>query len=346
MQIPLITEIQRFSLQDGPGIRTTIFLKGCPLRCPWCHNPETQHPWQELYYYQERCSACGKCVETCPAQACSLQKDAKGHPRINLDRGKCQRCMQCVAFCPRQCRAISGQSIAVDDILREALSDQLFYANSGGGVTISGGDPLLYPEFTLELARRLKSESVHVALETSCFPKNWSAIEPLLEFVDLFIVDLKSLDAEAHERVIHWPLAPILRNIENLFRGGARVRIHIPFIPGFNDRDEDFSRYIEYIESNVNMICGVDILNYHCHGEGKYTFLGRADTYAYKGVEEKPSAKIPWFAKTIKAAGVPSVTVGGLVGVTGCRVGRNAQAGMQPIRRFEQIPINGGNQCQ
>ena len=316
---PLITEIQRFSLQDGPGIRTTIFVKGCPLRCPWCHNPETQEASKEFYYYKSRCVSCGRCVEVCPSGASCLVKQADGRFTMELDRSLCQRCMRCVAVCLTDARAIAGQQMSIDDILREVLSDQPFYQNSGGGVTISGGDPLMYPKFVLELAQRLKAADVHVAIETSCFPKRWKIIAPLLPYIDLFIVDMKSLDPVKHEKVIGWPLKPIISNIQKLIESSANVRIHIPVVPGFNDSQNDFEMYKAFLGAYADRLNGVDILNYHAYGEGKYDALGRGEHYAYKGVEENPGDVVVPLAKGLRELGIRSVTVGGLVGITAVR---------------------------
>lgn len=245
---------------------------------------------------------------------------------MHLDRDKCQRCMKCVAVCLTEARAIVGQKMSLEEILREALSDQPFYKNSGGGVTISGGDPLLYPDFTLELAKRLKAEGVHIAIETSCFPKHWDVIAPLVEFVDLFIVDLKTLDPQKHEAVIGWPLEPVLANLQRLLKSKTGIRIHIPVVPGFNDSEHDFERYIAYLRNHADRLDGVDILNYHAYGEGKYTFLGKEDSYQYKGVAENPPEKVLPLAKGLKQAGIRSITVGGLVGVAtdGCQRQRAA----------------------
>lgn len=206
--------------------------------------------------------------------------------------------------------------MTLEEILREVLADEPFYRNSGGGVTISGGDPLFHPAFTLELARRIKERDVHVAIETSCFPKNWGVIEPLLEFVDLFIVDMKSLNPAKHEEVVGWPLQPILDNIKRLMEARATLRIHIPVIPGFNDSPEDFDNYINFLSGHATQIEGVDILNYHVYGEGKYRSLGRQEEYQYSGVEENPPEKVVPLAKGLKLAGIKSVTIGGLVGIT------------------------------
>jgi len=323
VKIPLVTEIQRFSLQDGPGIRTTIFLKGCPLRCPWCHNPETQDARQEFYFYPDRCVGCGRCVAVCPADTSRLVRNSDGRTIVQIDRTNCQRCMSCVAACLTEARAIVGQHMSVEEILREALSDSAFYRNSGGGVTISGGDPLYFPDFTRQLAGELHARGVHVAIETSCFPKQGKVVESMIGIVDLFIVDLKTLDARKHLEVIGWPLAPILANLETLFAAGAKVRIHIPVIPGFNDSHADIEAYAEYLGKHAAAISGIDLLNFHCYGEGKYTFLGRAGSYQYSGVDETPAEKIVPLAQALKARGL-AVTIGGIVGIAN---GKNELAG-------------------
>ncbi len=314
MRVPLITEIQRFSLQDGPGIRTTIFFKGCPLHCPWCHNPETQNLRQEFYFYSDKCTNCGRCVEVCGTGASSLVPGPDGVPVMTIDRSQCIGCMKCVDVCLSGAREIVGLSLSMDDMLREAIADRMFYKNSGGGVTISGGEPLFFHEFTFSLAERLKEEGVHVAIETSCFAE-WEKIEPLLRVVDLFIVDIKTLDSEKHKRVIGWSLEAILKNIENLFQTGARVRIHLPIIPGFNDSPTDYDAYSSYLARFSDRIDGVDILPYHCYGIGKYNYLGRGEDYEYNGVEDLKGKDIIPLVESLKKAGIQTITVGGLVGM-------------------------------
>ncbi len=285
------------------------------MKCPWCHNPETQLTGKEYFYYPDRCTHCGRCAEICPTGASRIVKTAGRQAMLSIDRDLCEACMQCVSRCLSDARSIAGQELSFEEILKEVLSDKPFYVNSGGGVTISGGDPLLFPDFTQELAKSLKKEQVNVAIETSCFPK-WKIIEPLLNYIDLFIVDLKSLDSRKHKEVLGWPLEPIIENINNLIEMDASVRIHVPIIPGFNDSDKDFEDYIKFLGVYADRLAGVDILNYHTYGENKYKFLGREDSYEFKGVEENPPEKALALAKGLKQSRIASVTVGGMVGIT------------------------------
>ncbi|WP_155320638.1 glycyl-radical enzyme activating protein [Desulfosarcina ovata] len=319
MKIPLITEIQRFCLQDGPGIRSTIFIKGCPLHCPWCHNPETQHTEKEFYYHSDKCVHCGKCVEVCPSGASTMETSADGKPVLNINRSKCAGCvnMSCIEACPTGAREAVGQQLEFDAIIKEVISDRPFYKNSGGGVTISGGDPLLFPKFTLEIAKKLKEEQIHVGIETSCFAK-WEKIQPLLPYVGMFLVDIKSLDPIKHKETVGWPLEPILSNIQKLLESGANVRIHLPIIPGFNDTNKDFEAYVEFLRQFVEYnIHGVDALPYHVYGESKYRFLGRHDEYQFKNVKNMPAGNLKPLVQALKAAGIKKITIGGMVGMGG-----------------------------
>lgn len=314
MRIPLITEIQRFSLQDGPGIRTTIFIKGCPLRCPWCHNPETQDTQREFYYYPEKCTHCGKCVAVCDTGATILSIGSNKEPELKFDRQKCDRCMKCVDACPSGARSVVGQELSIADIEKEVLSDRLFYGHSGGGITISGGEPLMFPEFTLNLAQALKKRFLDVAIETSCFQK-WIYIEPLAEVIDLFIVDIKSFDPKQHKEIIGGALSQILSNIEQLIASGAKVRIHFPIIPNFNDTQRHFEQCLLFISRFHRQLNGVDILPYHVYGERKYDFLGRGDSYQYKNVKPQFSKHLTMFAKALKQFSFVDITFDGLVGI-------------------------------
>lgn len=314
IQIPLVTEIQRFCLQDGPGIRTTLFVKGCPLHCPWCHNPETQSVKKELYHYSNLCVQCGACVDICPQGACSLVAGPDGVPILEIDRENCIACGQCVDACLYNARELVGQQLSMDQILREVLSDDLFYQRSGGGVTISGGDPLLFPEFSLQLSKILREKGVHVAMETSCFP-DFRVIRPLIGNIDLFLVDIKTLDPKKHHEVIGRPLGPIVENISHLIDAEANVRIHLPIIPGFNDTTDDYNAYVDFLAPFAGKLTGVDVLPFHSYGLSKYEYLGREKTYQYKDVENKSPKHAAILAKALAKAGIVRVSVGGLVGM-------------------------------
>ncbi|WP_231713993.1 glycyl-radical enzyme activating protein [Desulfosarcina ovata] len=323
--MPLVTEIQRFCLQDGPGIRTTLFMKGCPLHCPWCHNPETQNRKREIYYYANLCTGCGRCVEVCPQEACVLKTGPDETALIEIDRDKCIACTSCVDACLNGAREAVGQLLTMDEILHECLSDEPFYKRSGGGVTLSGGDPLFFPDFSLALSKQLKQKGIHVAMETSCFP-DFKVIRPLIGTIDLFIVDIKTMDPVKHRQTIGWPLEPILENIGKLIENDANVRIHLPIIPGFNDTAEDCRAYVNFLTPYADRLTGVDLLPFHAYGEGKYDFLGRTETYQYKGVEDKPSDQIKIFARALSMAGIARVSVGGMVGM-------GTEKGEKPKRR-------------
>ncbi|BBO81001.1 pyruvate formate lyase-activating protein [Desulfosarcina ovata subsp. sediminis] len=310
----LITEIQSYSLQDGPGIRTTLFIKGCPLHCPWCHNPETQSPNKEIYHYRSKCTACGRCVEACPTGASFLDAGPDAALVLSYDRTRCVGCAACVAACPSGARSAVGQAYQLDDLAGRAVADKPFFDNSGGGVTISGGDPLMFPEFTRRLAKRIKKEGVHLAVETSAFPK-FALIEPLLPYVDLFIIDIKTLDPIKYRDVIGGSLSRILSNIERLLRLEKAVRIHLPIIPAFNDTPNDFKAYIAYLAPLANVLDGVDVLPFHAYGENKYTLLGREADYAYQGAKDLEHHAVAPLVDGLRQAGIRSVTVGGLVGL-------------------------------
>jgi pyruvate formate lyase activating enzyme len=225
-----------------------------------------------------------------------------------------------------------GKAISMDDILQEAVSDRIFYQHSGGGVTISGGEPLLYPEFTHDLARRLKvQENLHVAIETSLFAE-WDVIAPLLNHVDLFIVDIKSLDPEKHRQVIGGSLQKILSNLKRLIEAGAQVRVHLPIIPGINDTDQDFEAYAAYLGQFADCLTGVDILPYHSYATGKYGQLGRG--YQFLGVPDLSSREVAPLAHALRLQGIREITLGGMGGSTAAGSG-----GYKPLeQRRDHLP--------
>ena len=314
MVVPLITEIQRFSLQDGPGIRTTLFVKGCPLHCPWCHNPETQNSRSELYYHAKRCTHCLRCVAGCPSGASAAGGD-NGRPAVlALDRRRCRGCLRCVDTCLCGARETVGQALSSADILRELLADKAFFDNSGGGVTISGGEPLMFPEFTRTLCTALKAQGIHVVIETSACVDT-AGLQNVAGAADLFVVDLKSLNPGRHARIVGGPLNRVLNNIEQLLDAPKAVRVHIPLIPGFNDTPEDYREFARYLGPRAGSLDGVDILPYHGYGISKYNSLGRKADPRYNPLEEINPRSVKRLAQQLKTAGIDNLTVGGMVGV-------------------------------
>lgn len=272
----LITNIQKYSTEDGPGIRTTVFLKGCPLRCLWCHNPEGQETRPELIYYQVRCIGCGACVEACPEKA--IIPD----PRTGLapDRSRCTGCGTCADACPANARKLMGSRLTVAAVLAEVEKDAVFYAQSGGGVTLSGGEPTLQPDFCRSLLWACHQRHITTALDTCGFTK-WATLEPMLEAVDLVLFDLKQMDPELHRQQVGIALEPILANLQRLNTAGKAICIRTPVVPGYTDRPENIAAIAQFLRS-LNQVQGWELLPFHQLGEAKYQQLGKE--YALAGL--------------------------------------------------------------
>lgn len=268
MTTGIVFDIKRFSIHDGPGIRTTVFLKGCPLTCWWCHNPEGQAPRQELILRPDRCLACGACVEICPQGAIAWEQNA-----TVTDRERCTVCGACIEVCYAGARELAGQRMTVAEVMDEVERDVAFYDRSGGGVTVSGGEPLSQPVFLCELLRACKERSFHTALDTCGFAP-WNVLDDARENVDLFLYDLKLMDDGRHREKTGVSNAPLLKNLWRLSRCGHRIVIRIPIIPGIND-DEENVRAIGAFAAELPSLERVDLLSYHRIGRHKYRQLGK-----------------------------------------------------------------------
>ncbi len=264
----IVFDIRKYSIHDGPGIRTTLFFKGCPLRCAWCHNPESQSAAVEVALRPARCVQCGACLAACPAGAITWNS----HGPIT-DRAVCSQCGACTAACYAEARERLGYPITVEQALAEIERDRAFYDESGGGVTFSGGEPLLQPAFLAALLSACRARELHTALDTCGFAA-WSTLDSLRADVDLFLYDLKLIDDARHRALTGVSNAVILANLQTLSRLGAAILIRIPVVPGVNADDES-QRQVGAFMAALPRLEGVELLPYHRLGQDKYARLNR-----------------------------------------------------------------------
>ena len=263
-----LVDIKHFAVHDGPGIRTTVFLKGCPLRFLWCHNPESVRSEPELALL-EKCVKCGACAEVCSCHR------VEGGSHV-LDRGRCVACGRCVDACLFDALVLYGRKVTPEEILPELLEDRLFYTQSGGGVTLSGGEPLLHPAFCAELFGLLQHEGIPCAMDT-CGEVPWSAFEAVLPVTELFLFDLKQMDPERHRRCTGVSNERILENLRRLSDTGKEIEIRMPLVPGFNDEEENLEAAGRFL-AGLKPLRGVRLLPYHSFGRSKYRAVGHPDT--------------------------------------------------------------------
>lgn len=264
----VIFNIQRYSIHDGPGIRTTVFLKGCPLSCFWCQNPESQTKKPEIFLDKSKCILCERCVAICPTGATSLLEESSA-----IDRSICIGCGKCAEVCSNEARKVIGKFMTVDEVVSEVLRDTKFYENSGGGVTLSGGDPLAQPNFALSIMQRCKDEGLHVTIDT-CGYAPWSTIEKLLKYADLVLFDIKVMDAVKHHEATGNDNHVILMNARRVAKLKP-MRVRIPVIAGFNDSLEEVRKIAHFTKNELGLV-DIDLLLYNKMGEVKYEHLDRS----------------------------------------------------------------------
>lgn len=291
----IVFNIQKFSIHDGPGIRTTVFLKGCPLRCKWCANPESQSPRIQVLYRSENCLHCQRCVQACPESAISVA----GNGRILVDHGKCAGCLSCVKECPGRALTSEGEYKTVEEVYRTCLQDIDFYEESGGGVTISGGEGMVQPYFAEALAARLRENGIHTAIETTgCVsPQVFRRLAP---HFDLLLFDVKHYDSEKHRKGTGAGNEQILENLRWAHEQGLRILPRIPVIPGFNAALEDAAGLAALLRDIG--LKRVQLLPFHQMGERKYEFLNRE--YELAGIEALHPEDLTEYRRTFTELGI------------------------------------------
>ncbi len=264
----VIFNVQRYSIHDGPGIRTTVFLKGCPLRCLWCQNPESQTARPEVFFVAEKCAGCGACVRACPEGAIELVGE-----RSRTDRDRCMGAGKCAEVCPNEARSLMGRHVTAGEVFDEVAADDIFYRRSGGGATLSGGEPLAQPEFAAAVLRLCQESGMHTTLDT-CGYALWETMRQVLEHVDLVLYDFKHMDPEQHRRCTGVSNELILENAVRIHRElGIPMLARVPVIPGYNDTVENLSATARFIATDLGDSIGVHLLPYHRLGEAKHDRL-------------------------------------------------------------------------
>jgi pyruvate formate lyase activating enzyme len=274
----IVFDISTYSVYDGPGIRTTIFLKGCPLKCSWCHNPESQLLKAQVSYINEKCILCGTCVKSCPEKALEIKKDY-----IVVNFLKCSLCGECVENCPQGALELIGKERTVQEVLSEVLPDKPFFENSDGGVTISGGEPTLQFKFLIALLKAFQKNNIHTALETCGYFKP-EYLDELIAHVDLFLYDLKHPDSKKHEKYTHVPNERILANFKYIVKhaGSSHILVRIPLIPTVNISLSEMKKQIAFLQK-IGYGGPVHLMPYNSLAKTKYEKIGMGEKFQIMG---------------------------------------------------------------
>lgn len=269
----ITTNIQRFSLNDGPGIRSTIFFKGCTMQCRWCHNPETISLQPELLYYESRCIGCGKCFSACRYGAHKMEDG-----RHIVNRKLCTNCGECVEVCSTEALVMSGQEMSTDEVMKEILQDKPYYLNSGGGITISGGEVSCQQEFAEEIVERCHANGISTAIETNLY-YSFDKMLTLLSKLDLIMLDIKLFDAEEHHKWVGTDNQLVLKNVKKVEKLGIPIIVRTPLIPDVTDTEHNLIKIAGFLKGMENLLY-YELLNFNPLGASKYEALGRENMFA------------------------------------------------------------------
>lgn len=298
-----ITNIQKYCIHDGAGIRTTVFFKGCPLRCKWCHNPETQNPDRQIRYYRERCAGCGSCISACQVHAIKAGEDG-----ITVDEAACRKCGKCVDSCRNQALERVGRSFEIDRLVKMLTSDQIFYEESGGGATLSGGEVMsVEAGYVEDLVKSLYDAGISVNIDTCGFCP-WERLEALLPYVDTFLYDLKALDSEKHRLYTGVDNRLILENLKKLAAAHGKIWLRLPLVKPVNAAPAEIKAIGAWLGENRISPAQINLIAYHDYGKDKYRQLGRAceDSFFPPTDEE-----LSQYQEILSQMGFQNVKIGG-----------------------------------
>lgn len=303
VNLPRVINIQKYSIHDGDGIRTTIFFKGCPLSCLWCHNPESQNYREELMYNEEKCTGCMACMNICHKRAISKEEN-----HVVTDRSKCDLCKGCIDCCVNNAREIVGKEYTVAQLIKEVEKDKMFYEESNGGITLSGGEVMTQNmDYIEELLRKLKKKGYNIAIDT-CGQAPYENYERVLNYVDTFLYDVKLMDNEKHIKYVGKSNEVIIDNLKKLSEAGANINIRIPLVEGINTDDESIEEIIKFLKENVS-VQKINLLPYHNTGKSKYERLQKV----YEGTDFKAPSddRLEEIKKRFENAGFINIKIGG-----------------------------------